>query len=75
LYADAGASVGDTMLKQMVMAKVGYAGDKLYKEALQVAKADVQAHRKDFDRKSKSEQLEYVAYIMAVYIIMSGRYE
>ena len=62
-------------LREMVKAKVGYIGDKLYKEALQVAKADVQAHRKDFDSKSKAEQLKYVAYTMAVYIIMSGRYE
>jgi hypothetical protein len=62
-------------LYEMVKAKVGYVGDNLYREALQVAKADVQAHRKDFDSKSKDEQLEYVAYTMAVYIIMSGRYE
>jgi hypothetical protein len=62
-------------LYNLVKAKTGYISYKLYKEALQVAKADVQAHRKDFDRKSKAEQLEYVAYTMAVYIIMSGRYE
>jgi hypothetical protein len=62
-------------LYNLVKAKTGYISDKLYKEALQVAKADVQAHRKDFDSKSKDKQLEYVAYTMAVYIIMSGRYE
>jgi hypothetical protein len=62
-------------LYEMVKAKVGYVEDNLYREALQVAKADVKAHRKDFGSKSKDEQLEYVAYTMAVYIIMSGRYE
>jgi hypothetical protein len=58
----------------MVTAKTGYVTPELYKEALQVAKDDVLAHRKDFDIKSKAEQLEYVAYTMAVYIIMSNRY-
>lgn len=62
------------MLKQMVTAKTGYISDKLWYEALTVAKADVQAHRKDFNSKSKSEQLEYVSNVMAVYIIMSSRY-
>jgi hypothetical protein len=63
------------MLLEMVKAKTGYISPEKFKEALSVAKKDVQAHRKDFDSKSKTEQLEYVAYTMAVYIIMSGRYE
>jgi hypothetical protein len=62
-------------LYNLVKAKTGYISDNLFKEALSVAKADVQAHKIDFDSKSKAEQLEYVAYTMAVYIIMSGRYE
>ena len=63
------------MLRKMVEAKVGYVSPELYKEALAVAKADIKAHRdagcKDFDTWSKPQQLEYVAFTMAVYIIMT----
>jgi len=65
------------MLRKMVEAKVGYIPPSLYKEALAVAKVDIKAHRyagcKDFDTRSKPQQLEYIAYTMAVYIIMCER--
>jgi len=59
----------------MVEAKVGYISPGLWKESLVVAKADIRAHReagcKDFDARSKPQQLEYIAFTMAVYIIMT----
>ena len=60
-------------LRQMVVDKTGYIPDELYSEALQVAKADVKAHPIDFSKKSKTEKLEYVAYTMAIYIILIKR--
>jgi hypothetical protein len=69
------------MLKEMVQAKTGYISDKLWHEALTEAKRDIKANRAisegtwEFDTWSKEKKLEYVCNIMAVYIIMSGRYE
>jgi hypothetical protein len=63
-------------LYNLVKAKTGYISPELYKEALLVAKKDVQAHRAigcEFDTWSKAQQLEYIAYTMAVYVIVEGR--
>jgi hypothetical protein len=64
-------------LYNLVKAKTGYISQEQWKEALSVAKKDVQAHKAignwEFDTWSKEKQLEYVSNVMAVYIIMSGR--
>jgi hypothetical protein len=66
-------------LYDLVKAKTRYITDKLFKEALAEAKKDIKANREisnwGFDKWTKEERLQYVAYAMAVYIIMSGRYE
>jgi hypothetical protein len=67
-------------LYEMVKAKTGYISDKLYKEALVEAKKDIKSHKEmcpewEFDKWTKEERLQYVAFVMACWIIMSGRYE
>lgn len=44
-------------LRKMVVEKTGYITDELYHEALEVAKADIKAHKSDFNSKSKDEKL------------------
>jgi hypothetical protein len=68
-------------LYNLVSAKVGYISPQMWKEAILEAKRDIQRNREasagtwEFDTWSKEKQLEYVSNVMAVYIIMSGRYE
>jgi hypothetical protein len=64
-------------LYNLVKAKTGYISPEQWKEALSVAKKDVQVHKAignwEFDTWSKDKQLEYIAFTMAVYLIMEGR--
>jgi hypothetical protein len=69
-------------LYNLVSAKVGYISLQMWHEALTEAKRDIQRNRAvvqpkawEFDTWSKGKQLEYVSNVMAVCIIMSGRYE
>jgi hypothetical protein len=67
-------------LYTLVSAKVGYISPEMWHEALSEAKRDIKANRAiaqgtwELDTWSKDKQLEYVSNVMAVYIIMSGRY-
>ena len=67
-------------LYNLVSAKVGYISPQKWKEALTEAKRDIKANRAisagtwEFDTWSKEHQLEYVSFVMAVYIIMSNRF-
>jgi hypothetical protein len=69
-------------LYNLVSAKVGYISPQMWHEALTEAKRDIQKNRAavqpkewEFDTWSKEHQLEYISFVMAVYIIMSGRYK
>jgi hypothetical protein len=53
------------MLKEMVQAKTGYISSEQWKEALEVAKS----RKAEYQHLSETEQLEYIANIMAVWII------
>ena len=56
------------MLKEMVKAKTGYISSEQWKEALEVAKS----RKAEYQHLSETEQLEYIANIMAVWIINEG---
>jgi hypothetical protein len=60
--------VGDTMLKEMVTAKTGYITKEQWKEALKVAKS----RKAEYQHLTEAEQLEYIANIMAVWVINEG---
>jgi hypothetical protein len=52
-------------LYNLVTAKTGYISDKLFKEALKVAKS----RKAEYQHLTEAEQLEYIANIMAVWVI------
>jgi hypothetical protein len=56
------------MLKEMVKAKTGYITKEQWKEALQVAKS----RKAEYQHLTEAEQLEYIANIMAVWVINEG---
>ena len=53
------------MLKEMVTAKTGYISSEQWHKALEVAKS----RKAEYQHLSEAEQLEYIANIMAVWII------
>jgi hypothetical protein len=55
-------------LYNMVKSKTGYISDNLFKEALQVAKS----RKAEYQHLTEAEQLEYIANIMAVWVINEG---
>ena len=57
------------MLREKVKAKVGYISSKLWKEALEVAKS----RKAEYQHLREAEHLEYIANIMAVWVILEGR--
>lgn len=59
----------NTMLKQMVTAKTGYISSEQWRKALEVAKS----RKAEYQHLREAEQLEYIANIMAVYVINEGR--
>jgi hypothetical protein len=56
------------MLKEMVKAKTGYITKEQWKEALKVAKS----RKAEYQHLTEAEQLEYIANIMAVWVINEG---
>jgi hypothetical protein len=56
------------MLKEMVTAKTGYITKEQWKEALKVAKS----RKAEYQHLTEAEQLEYIANIMAVWVINEG---
>ena len=54
-----------SMLKQMVKAKTGYISSEQWHKALEVAKS----RKAEYQHLREAEQLEYIANIMAVWII------
>ena len=59
----------NTMLKQMVTAKTGYISKEQWRKALEVAKS----RKAEYQHLREAEQLEYIANIMAVWVILEGR--
>ncbi len=57
------------MLKEMVHAKVGYISGEQWRKALEVAKS----RKVEYQHLREAEQLEYIANIMAVWVINEGR--
>jgi len=57
------------MLKEMVQAKTGYITSEQWHKALEVAKS----RKAEYQHLSEAEQLEYIANIMAVWVINEGR--
>lgn len=57
------------MLREKVKAKTGYISKEQWKEALEVAKG----RKAEYQHLREAEQLEYIAIIMAVYVINEGR--
>jgi hypothetical protein len=53
------------MLKEMVTAKTGYITKEQWEEALKVAKS----RKAEYQHLTEAEQLEYIANIMAVWVI------
>jgi hypothetical protein len=56
------------MLKEMVKAKTGYITKEQWKEAIKVAKS----RKAEYQHLTEAEQLEYIANIMAVWVINEG---
>jgi hypothetical protein len=56
------------MLKEMVHAKVGYISSEQWHKALEVAKS----RKAEYQHLREAEQLEYIANIMAVWVILEG---
>jgi hypothetical protein len=57
------------MLREKVKAKAGYISREQWRKALEVAKS----RKAEYQHLSETEQLEYIANIMAVWIINEGR--
>ena len=57
------------MLKEMVKAKTGYISSEQWRKALEVAKS----RKAEYQHPREAEQLEYIANIMAVWVILEGR--
>ena len=57
------------MLKEMVKAKTGYISKEQWHKALEVAKS----RKAEYQHLREAEQLEYIANIMAVWVILEGR--
>jgi hypothetical protein len=57
------------MLKEMVQAKTGYISSEQWRKALEAAKG----RKAEYQHPREAEQLEYIANIMAVYVINEGR--
>lgn len=58
------------MLKEMVKAKTGYISSEQWHKALEVAKSRKAEYQ---HLRESAEQLEYIANIMAVWVILEGR--
>jgi hypothetical protein len=56
------------MLREKVKAKVGYISKEQWHKALEVAKS----RKAEYQHLSETEQLEYIANIMAVWMINEG---
>jgi hypothetical protein len=56
------------MLKEMVQAKTGYISKEQWYKALEAAKS----RKTEYQHLREAEQLEYIANIMAVWIINEG---
>lgn len=56
------------MLREKVKAKVGYISSEQWHKALEVAKS----RKAEYQHLREAEQLEYIANIMAVWIINEG---
>ena len=57
------------MLKEMVQAKTGHITSEQWHKALEVAKS----RKAEYQHPREAEQLEYIAIIMAVWVINEGR--
>ena len=57
------------MLKEMVQAKTGYISSEQWHKALEAAKS----RKAEYQHLREAEQLEYIANIMAVWVILEGR--
>ena len=53
----------------MVKAKTGYITSEQWRKALEAAKS----RKAEYQHLSEAEQLEYIANIMAVWVILEGR--
>ena len=56
-------------LYNLVSAKVGYISSEQWRKALEVAKS----RKAEYQHPREAEQLEYIANIMAVWVILEGR--
>ncbi|HPL09024.1 MAG TPA: hypothetical protein PLB20_09575 [Clostridia bacterium] len=56
------------MLREKVKAKVGYISKEQWRKALEVAKS----RKAEYQHLREAEQLEYIANIMAVWMINEG---